>query len=114
MIDAHGEFFPYGVVLRSSAETRMVVGDPGQGEDPQSQDVLGAIVEGLRREREELRAVALVADVRLAESDAVRVELEHSEGPTMAVLLPYKKRRIRKGVEFGDLSATEAAPAVWT
>lgn len=114
MLDERGEFFPYGVALSAAGEARMVAGDPGQGEHPRSQDVLRTIVEGLRRERDNLRAVALVADVRMADSDAVRVELEHSEGPTMAVLLPYTKKRLRRTVEFGNLAATAAAPSVWS
>jgi hypothetical protein len=57
--------------------------------------------------------MARVADVRTADSDAVRVELEHSEGPSLAVLLPYKKRRLRGGFEYGNLAATVATPAVW-
>lgn len=55
-----------------------------------------------------------MSDVRLPESDAVRVELEHSEGPSMAVVLPYRKKRLRKGVEYGNLAASAAAPAIWS
>jgi hypothetical protein len=114
MLDQHGEFFPYCVALESSGEARMIAGDPGQGERPPSTEVLATLVQGLRRERELLRAVAVVSDVRTAVSDAVRVELEHSEGPAMAVLLPYKKKRLRKGVDYGALGASAAQPAVWT
>jgi hypothetical protein len=113
-LDKHGEFFPYGVTLNDAGETHMVAGDPGEGEHPASAAVLATMVEGLRGERADLRAVALVADVRLSEGDAVRVELEHREGHAIAVLLPYKKKRFGRGVEYGGLTAGPGAPQVWS
>lgn len=60
------------------------------------------------------RASATCFDVRLADSDAVRVELEHQEGPVMAVFLPYKKKRFGGGVEYGELRLGAADRQVWT
>jgi len=114
LLEEHGEFFPYGVALDASGEARMVAGDPGQGEQPASLDVLATLVSGLRDQRDSLRAVALVSDVRLADSDAVRVELEHRDGHAMAVLLPYKKKRLRRGMDFGDLTAGPGSQQVWS
>jgi hypothetical protein len=112
-LDKHGEFFPYGVALNGSGETRMVAGDPGHGERPESVAVLATMVDGLRQERETLRAVALVADVRLSDGEAVRVELEHREGHAISVLLPYKKKRFGRGIEYGSLAAGSGQPQVW-
>jgi hypothetical protein len=114
MLDEHGEFFPYGVALDEAGDQRMLAGDPGQGEQPASLDVLATLVEGLRLERASLRAVALVSDVRLSDTDAVRVELEHRDGHAMAVLLPYRRKRLRRGVEFDSLSAGPAPLQVWS
>jgi hypothetical protein len=58
MLERHGEFFPYGVTLGASGDTRMVAGQPGQGERPPSTEVLALLVEGLRRERETLRLLS--------------------------------------------------------
>ena len=113
MLDEHGEFFPYGVALDEAGDQRMLAGDPGQGEHPASLDVLATLVEGLRRERASLRAVAFVSDIRLSDSDAVRVELEHRDGHAMAVFLQYKTKRFRRVVEFGGLSAGPTSPRVW-
>ena len=113
MLDEHGEFFPFAVAVDVHSDTRMIMGDPDRRERPPSAEVLSTILQELQRSRQEFRAVARVADVRVADSDAVRVELEHSEGPSMAVLLPYKKRRLRGGIEYGSLAATVAVPAVW-
>jgi hypothetical protein len=113
MLEEHGEFFPYGVAIDESGEARMVAADPAQGEQPASVEVLATLVAGLRSERESLRAVALVSDVRLAGSDAVRVEMEHRDGHALVVVLPYKKRRLRRGVDYGDLGAASGSPQVW-
>lgn|SRR5690606_39076846 len=113
MLEQHGEFFPYAVALDESGEARMVAADPGMGEQPASLDVLAALASGLRSERDGLRAVALVSDVRLSDSDAVRVELEHREGQALAVFLPYKKRRLRKGVDYTEMSASAGNPQIW-
>ena len=112
-LDKNGAFFPYGMVIGASGYSRMIAADLGNGEQPACVDVLALLVDGLRRDRDQLRAVALVSDVRTADSDAVRVELEHREGAAMAVLLPYIKKRFRRGVEYGSLAGVTASPIVW-
>jgi hypothetical protein len=47
MLDKHGEFFPYAVAITLSGETKLVAGDPGQGEQPSSADVLQVLAQGL-------------------------------------------------------------------
>jgi hypothetical protein len=114
MLEKSGEFFPFGATVAVSGETAFLAGDPGQGEHPRSTDVLSLLVDGLRIKRADLRAVATCFDVRLPDSDAVRVELEHQEGQALAVMLPYKKKRLGRGVEYGDLRAGVANKQVWT
>ena len=114
VLDDHGEFLPYGLALDEYGEQRMVAGDPGRGEQPAILDVLATLVEGLRLQHTSLRAVAFVSDDRLSDTDAVRVELEHSDGHAMAVYLPYKTKRGRRVVEFGSLSAGPSSPRVWS
>src|SRR5271169_3394046 len=86
---AHGEFFPYGAVVTVDGATRVIAGDPGQGEQPDSNAVLALLYRGARPDASGLRAVAFVADVRVPGSDAMRVELEHAEGHALVVLMPY-------------------------
>lgn len=113
MLDARGEFYPFGASVSANGEVSMIAADPSQGERPASADVISSMVAGLRRDRGTLRAVAIVADVRTADSDAVRVELEHREGQTIQVLLPYKKKRMRRGIDYGALAAGPATQQVW-
>jgi hypothetical protein len=114
MLEKQGEFYPFGVALSADGETRLWAGDSGQGEHPASRDVLSLVVDGLRSSRADLRAVARCFGVRLADSDAVRIDLEHREGHALAVLMPYKKKRLGRGVEYSDLRASAANKQVWT
>ena len=66
MLAADGEFFPYAVGLSRSGEVRMFAADPGESEHPPSTEVLRGLVDGLRSERNALRAVAVTSDVRVA------------------------------------------------
>ena len=67
-----------------------------------------------RNMRSELRAVGICSDVRATDSDAIRVDLEHSEGAAMAVLLPYTKKRFGRGIDYSTLQAGVATNRVWT
>ncbi len=89
------------------------MGDPEHREHPESQDVIDVLVDGFRERRDALSAIALASDVRLVGSNAVRVQLEHRAGHTMAAFLPYTKKRLRKGVEFGALSAGPNDQQIW-
>ena len=114
MLDKHGEFFPYAAAITTSGDTRLIAGDPGEGEQPTRVAVLQVLVEGLRGERDTLRAAAVVSDVRQSDSDAVRVELEHEEGYAIVVFLPYQKKRLRRGVEYGQITAGPGDRQVWS
>ncbi len=67
MLEKDGEFFPYGVALRTDGEARMVAGYTGD-EHPPSAEVHALLVDGFREQRDDLRAVAIVSDVRTSDS----------------------------------------------
>jgi hypothetical protein len=110
----HGEFFPFAAAVGADGASRLIAADPGLGERPASTDVLDQLVGGLREQAGDIRAAALVADVRVGESDAARVELEHRDGQAICVLLPYKRRRLRRGVDYGELGAAPSQPRIWS
>jgi hypothetical protein len=110
----HGEFFPFAAAVGADGTPRLIAADPGLGERPASTDVLDQLVGGLREQAGDIRAAALVADVRVGESDAARVELEHRDGQAICVLLPYRGRRLRRGVDYGELGAAPGQPRIWS
>jgi hypothetical protein len=113
-LDRHGEFFPFAVVVRSDGQTEMVAARPDANNDrPVSADVIDACRTTLAEQRDHLRAAAVVADVRLPDGDAIQVELEHTEGPALTVLLPYSKKRFGSGIDYGQLKAGASTRHVW-
>src|SRR5262245_31089953 len=89
MLARHGEFFPFAAAVTADGTVELLGADPGADARPAGTDVLDQLIGGLRGRAGNLRAAALVADVRAGESDAVRVELEHRDGHAICVLLPY-------------------------
>jgi hypothetical protein len=111
MLAKHGEFYPYAVSMSAGGEVAMVAAEVGK-EKAASIDVLALLYEGLASRAQELRAAAVVSDVKLGSvEDAIRVEIEHREGGALAVVLPYKTQR--GGIKYGDLAAIPAEPRMW-
>jgi hypothetical protein len=113
MLEEHGDFLPYGVAVSTAGQIRMVAVDVGQRLRPSSVELLAMLVDGLRRRRDAIRAVALVFRVRLVASEAIRVELEHRDGQAVAVLLPYRRRRLRRRPQYGDLTTASGRHHLW-
>jgi hypothetical protein len=108
-----GELVPVALALDASGEGLLVAADPSalpshpSGEDIRVQ-LCAQLIEGVAR----LRATAILTDVTLPGiGDAVRVELEHSEGACLAVLAPYT--RSGGTVSYGELQATGTSPLIW-
>jgi hypothetical protein len=114
MLAKAGEFYPFGTVVTVDGETQMFAADPGRGEHPASRDVRELLLDGMRHAREKFRAIAICLDVRLSDSDAIRVELEHRDGQALAVLLPYKKKRLGRDLGYQDLCAATSDKTIWT
>jgi hypothetical protein len=113
MLNEQGEFFPFGAAVTSDGETRLWSSDPDGGERPPSAAVQAYLLSGFRSERDHLRAAASCLDVRLKDSDAVMVDLEHVEGNVLQVFLPYKKKRFGRGVEYGNITVSVGRQQIW-
>lgn len=113
MVARRGEFFPYGYTMDHAGEIGALAVDTGD-DHPPSQVVLDALVNSVRPAADRLRAVALVSDVLIDGNDAIRVEVEHRDGIALAVLQPYRKKRLGRGVEYGNLSALTGERRIWT
>jgi hypothetical protein len=108
-LDKRGELAPYGATVDRAGAVSL----EAMGEAANSVDMLRDLTSAIRARRDDLRAVALVADVTTPDGDAVRVELEHRDGIAIVVLLPYRKRRFGRGIEYGDLVGAGGEPQVW-
>ncbi len=108
-----GEFFPFGAIVTADGQTRLLGADAMQDERPDSASIISMLLADAQNKRAELRAVGICSDVRVADSDAIRVDLEHSEGSAMAVLMPYAKKRFGRGIEYSALQGGVATKQVW-
>jgi len=108
-----GEFFPYAVSLTEQGEIVNVAADPGMGDRPPSDTVIQYLEEYAQSRRDDLRAYAIVVDVRAPDrSDGIQVRLQHRDGQSLNVVLPYKVRR-RKGVEYDTMSLSLGTKSLW-
>jgi hypothetical protein len=109
-----GEFFPFGAIVTAEGETKLLGADKMQDERPDSASIISMLLAAAQNKRDELRAVGICSNVRSTDSDAIRVELDHSEGTALAVLLRYSEKRFGRGIEYAGLEASLAANQVWT
>jgi hypothetical protein len=85
------------------------------GEPVDADEMIRRLWLSARRNRDELVAVAVVADVRLVDEggDAIRVQLEHRDGVALEIAAPYRRQRLRRRAEIGELRLGEAETRVW-
>jgi len=120
MLGEHGEFFPYGAALGADGKVVSVAGYDGR-EKPPSADIIcllrSEFVSGGKDGR--YRATALVYDVRVnipeteIKSDAIAVALDHKDGYSVVVYLPYRLEASKAvaGELFSKDGAHEIFPA---
>ena len=110
-----GTLVPFAVRLLVDDKTDLLFVDPSEGDgDPTPDAVMDMLYEIATEMRQ--RGVAIVSVVDTSSGDAVRVELEHSEGgPALVLYLPFRTtRRFRRSVEFGGLQAQVGEHRIWT
>lgn len=96
MLEKHGEFYPYGYVMKPSGEIALVAGYDGT-DRPKSQVIIDLLVDGFKRDAAvgKVKATALVYEVRVVlpgtseKSDAIAVALDHKDKYSVVVMLPY-------------------------
>lgn len=110
-----GEIYPFAVHRLTDGDTRLSMPTPNDGnEHPLSTDVLDWLVQEAQQNAQEIRAIAIVADLRLEDgADAVRVQLEHRNGHAIDVTARYRKSRFRRTPKYEPLSASVGAGEVW-
>lgn len=96
MLVEYGEFFPYGSVVTSKGEIVSIGASDGY-EHPPSQKLIDLMTENFRAKAKtgEYRATAIAYDVRVTvpstglKSDAIAIRLDHAEGLSVVVFVPY-------------------------
>lgn len=94
----HGAFLPVALATTVDGELRLIAVTPDDLDDESAEvgevDVDAMIAElyaVLRQERDGFRAIALISDVFLPDSDtdAVQMSVEHADGTAISAVQPY-------------------------
>lgn len=109
-LDSTGRLLPFAVALRRGS-LEAISAAPGEEGDTMS--FLAGLRQGLREQRAELSAAAIVADASVEGGDAVQVRIEHADrsAPALVTALPY--RRAAGGVTYGELRAAQDSRQIW-
>lgn len=118
-LEADSELAPFALALRADGE--ILHFEPDDGDTPadaNDEAVLASLRSALKQRGEELRAVALVADVTLegaegeAASAAIAVALEHRATDPIDCLVPYELGE--KGITLADMVVQPGEAAVFS
>ena len=105
-LKSRGRFLPFGAVITTEGEVSAVTqGGSSAG--------LESLYNAVRRTTDVVRAAAFVADVRVNGARRIRVELEHSEGACLTMVMKYNVRRDASSMRYGQFEVAAGAPHVW-
>ena len=120
MLSEYGEFYPYGGYMKSSGEIVDVGAKDEEDDHPKSRDLLYL----LRQTFSEMavtgacKATAIVFDVRVVppgseeKSDAVQICLEHVDGYSAEVFMPYQIDQDGR-ISYGTIFAQEGKRVIF-
>lgn len=115
-IEQVAAFDPFVLVVGSDGRMLSAEIDRSQlGRHPESEELAQAATDQLVGLAASVRATALAMTTRLAKerSDAIEVRLDHREGTSLVVILPFKRPKFGGRVEYGDTTSFRGAHEVW-
>ncbi len=115
-LEKRGAFYPFAAVVGDQGSVEMIATRTAAGgEHPNVANVIEDSLRALRQRRDHIRAGAIAVDVKLTDTkvDAIEVDLEHVEGQAIAVLLPYRRLSMRRGIEYQPLQAQAGPRRIW-
>jgi len=119
MLSEYGEFYPYGGAIDKKGKVISVAVDDGD-EHPPSQKLIDLLVGTFQAQAAagEYRLTAIVYDVRVIspgsneKTDAICIELDHVDGVSLKVFVPYKIKG-KNEVVYGEMFTREGAARIF-
>ena len=110
----HGDFFPFGAAIKRDGGVKLVATQTMVPEDeiPDSADLMALCRAALARKRGQLRAAAMISHSTSAQR-AIRIEVEHSSGLALVVMVPYQRRRFVHTVSLGSPVTERSSAQIW-
>jgi hypothetical protein len=115
-LDERGDFIPFPMAVKADGELALIgLEQPTPPSPPDPSEVIAGIV-GLFRERKgSIRALAIGADIEIpAEAqDAIEVRLEHRDGASIAILVPYQIDPLDDTYLYDEPRTMDVSPRIW-
>jgi hypothetical protein len=109
------EFDPFALFLNAEERVMQVAYDREGRKGAEVEVIVASLIGQLRAVAPDAQATAVVINSHLSKekTDAVEIRLEHRSGPSLLVLLRYKRAMFGPNIEFGEFSAFPGTPQVW-
>jgi hypothetical protein len=119
MLSEYGEFYPYGGAIDKRGKVISIAVHDGD-EHPPSQRLIDLLVETFQAQAAagEYRVTAIVYDVRVIspgsneKTDAICIELDHIDGASLKVFVPYKIKG-KNEVVYGERFTRDGAARIF-
>jgi hypothetical protein len=114
LLDEDGDFLPFPIVIRSNGDVTRV-GTPPMPETADAEDVATRIVTLFRDRAASIRALAIGVNGRAPnrDLDAIEVRLEHHDGVSLTLLVPYRRDPLDDSFEYEAPIVREREGVIW-
>ena len=108
-LEETGELRPFFVAVQTDGKKTL----GSLGDEIDANELVVRLLAALKKNRHQYRAVAIAKDVTLrgSDSDAIWIDVCHSEGPSMTCYLPYQLKDQK--LTAGDMGAQELENPLW-
>jgi hypothetical protein len=115
-LKTRGSLYPFAVTVSLDGAVGLSMVDLGPDGPVDGNAVAEVYWRTLRAQRDELCACTVVLDTRLPQlgSDAIRLDSEHRDGIALRLVAPYRRRRLPRRVDVGELDLSLGTASVWT
>lgn len=118
LVEEQQEFYPFGYVVKADGGVVNVAVYEGATQ-PESKQLIDVLIAAFRKRAEarEIIASAICCDVFVTEHgkkhDSFRVSLEHRDGDSLNVFLPYERSPTGE-ILHGELSSTNTVATIFS
>ncbi|MET0921050.1 MAG: hypothetical protein ABWY77_07615 [Acidimicrobiia bacterium] len=114
MLERHGSFFPFAATLDIEDRGHVIsASDDSDRREPPSEVQVEALLNAIRADADVLKCAAITANVVLEDGEAIRMAMEHRGGQTLVVLVPYRKKRLGRGVSLAEAVVLAGERHIW-
>ena len=106
-----GKFLPFAIAEEADGQLAIEM----VGDDLDEEQMIETLWDGFHDRSDDIVAVVVAEDVYIPslESDAIQIYAEHRERIAVESTSPYRRKRLRRSLEFGEFLLAPGVPRVW-